>query len=400
MSVELSIVMPCLNEILTLPTCIRKARTYLETSGVEGEIIVADNGSTDGSIEAAESLGARVVHVPVKGYGAALSAGIHAARGRYVIMGDSDDSYDFLGLQPFVEKLREGYELVMGNRFKGGIQPGAMPFMHRFVGNPMLSALGRRIYDHEVCGDFYCGLRGFRKESIERLNVQSQGMEFALEMLIKAELFKLNITEVPTTLSPDGRDRKPHLKTYRDGWRSLRLYLMMSPRWSFGIPGLFALLLGGILLAVSVVAPLPVGLMALMVILGPTLAIVGYQAFQLAIFTKLIAIESGLHPPATKFALVRSPMALEALAIAAVFAGVAGLVATGFAVSHIAGHELCEDSLQIVAILVTTLSLSGLTLIAGFCFGVLRLLTERRKYPRKRRTDVATAIPSPPPEKA
>lgn len=388
---ELSIVMPCLNEILTLPTCIRKARSYLETSGVEGEIIVADNGSTDGSIEAAESLGARVVHVPVKGYGAALSAGIHAARGRYVIMGDSDDSYDFLGLQPFVDKLREGYDLVMGNRFKGGIKPGAMPFMHRFFGNPMLSALGRRIYEHDVCGDFYCGLRGFRKEAIERLHVQSQGMEFALEMLIKAELFKLNITEVPTTLSPDGRDRKPHLKTYRDGWRSLRLYLMMSPRWSFGIPGLFAMGLGLAMLVVCLSVALPVWAVALLGILGPSMAVVGYQAFLLAIFTKLIAIETGLHPPATKFGFLRGPVALEVLAGAAVLGGLVGLGGTAAGVVHIATHPGCEVAIELIALLVTVLSLSGLTLIAGFCFGVLRLLTERRRFPRKRRSDVAAA---------
>ncbi len=207
--------MPCLNEAKTLPICIGKAKRFLEESGIDGEIIVADNGSSDGSREIAEEMGARVIPVPIKGYGAALSKGIHAANGDFVIMGDSDDSYDFSGLQPFVDELRKGHDLVMGNRFLGGISPGAMPFMHRFVGNPMLSALGRRIYAHDICGDFYCGLRGFRKESIQELRIQSTGMEFALEMIIKAQLYGLKITEVPTTLSPDGRHREPHLRTYR-----------------------------------------------------------------------------------------------------------------------------------------------------------------------------------------
>ena len=254
---ELSVVMPCLNEAKTLPACIRKAQTFLRESGVDGEVIVADNGSTDGSPEIARELGARVVPVPAKGYGAALSEGIYEALGTFVIMGDSDDSYDFSALQPFVDKLREGFDLVMGNRFLGGISEGAMPFMHRYVGNPMLSALGRRIYGNVVCQDFYCGLRGFRKDTITRLNIQSTGMEFALEMIIKAELYELKITEVPTTLSRDGRGRKPHLRTYRDGWRSLRLYLLMSPRWTFGIPGIILSTLGLATLAASVLGFTP-----------------------------------------------------------------------------------------------------------------------------------------------
>ena len=229
--------MPCLNEARTLPGCINKAQLFLKEHGVPGEVIVADNGSTDGSVELAESLGARVVKVPVRGYGAALSAGTEAAAGKYVIMGDSDESYDFSALAPFVAKLREGYDLVMGNRYRGGISPGAMPPMHRYFGNPLLTALGRLFFSCRSCGDFYCGLRGFRKEAIETLALQSRGMEFALEMVIKSQMHGLRITEVPTTLSPDGRDRAPHLRRYRDGWRSLRFYLLMSPRWFFGYPG-------------------------------------------------------------------------------------------------------------------------------------------------------------------
>ncbi len=243
-SIELSILMPCLNEARTLPACIRKAQRFLEDHGVTGEVLVADNGSTDGSVESAESLKARVVRVPSRGYGAALAAGIEAADGRYVIMGDSDESYDFSALLPFVEKLRQGYDLVMGNRFRGGIAPGAMPPMHRYFGNPFLTAVGRLFFASRECGDFYCGLRGFRKEAILKLKLQSRGMEFALEMVIKASLHGLRMTEVPTTLSPDRRGRAPHLRRYSDGWRSLRFYLLMAPRWFFGIPGLALLVIG------------------------------------------------------------------------------------------------------------------------------------------------------------
>ncbi len=219
---ELTILMPCLNEAETIETCIRKARGYLERSGISGEIVIADNGSTDGSQAMAEALGARVIDVPVKGYGAALGAGIEAARGRYVIMGDSDDSYDFSRLDAFVEKLREGADLVMGNRFKGGIAPSAMPPLHRYLGNPVLSTIGRVFFRAPV-GDFHCGLRGFSRQAILGLKLNTPGMEFASEMVIKATIMGLKVTEVPTTLSPDGRSRPPHLRSWRDGWLHLKL---------------------------------------------------------------------------------------------------------------------------------------------------------------------------------
>src|SRR5690349_7284480 len=240
--------MPCLNEARTLGACIKKAQLFLKQHGVSGEIIVADNGSTDGSVEIAENLDARVVKAPVRGYGAALAAGTEAARGKYIIMGDSDESYDFSALTPFLEKLREGYDLVMGNRYRGGIASGAMPAMHRYFGNPLLTALGRLFFSCKESGDFYCGLRGFRKSAVQSLGLQSNGMEFALEMVIKAQMHDLRITEVPTTLSPYGRDRAPHLRRYRDGWRSLRFYLLMSPRWFFGYPGVI-LLTGGLIVS-------------------------------------------------------------------------------------------------------------------------------------------------------
>ena len=240
---ELTILMPCLNEAETLATCIDKARRYLDTSGIRGEILVADNGSTDGSREIAAEHGARVVAVAERGYGAALKAGIKAAAGRYVIMGDADDSYDFSNLHPFVAKLREGVELVMGNRFKGGIAPGAMPGLHKYLGNPVLSGIGRLFFKSPI-GDFHCGLRGFHRNAIAALGLESPGMEFASEMVVKATLRHKAIAEVPTTLSPDGRSRPPHLRSWRDGWRHLRFLMLFCPKWLFFYPGLVLLAAG------------------------------------------------------------------------------------------------------------------------------------------------------------
>lgn len=241
---ELTILMPCLNEAETLATCIRKARSFLEHHGVNGEVMVADNGSTDGSQEIARREGAVVVDVPARGYGAALLGGIRASRARYVIMGDADDSYDFTKLMAFVEKLREGADVVMGNRFKGGIAENAMPFLHRYLGNPVLSFLGRTFF-HIPVGDFHCGLRGFNRERIDALGLVTPGMEFASEMVVKSALAGYRIDEVPTTLRPDGRSRPPHLRTWHDGWRHLRFLLVFSPRHLYLIPGLLLLIVGG-----------------------------------------------------------------------------------------------------------------------------------------------------------
>src|SRR5512144_1263253 len=245
--IELTIVMPCLNEAETLEKCIVKAKAYLERAKINGEIVIGDNGSTDGSQEIAHRCGARVVDVPRRGYGAALMGAIEAAKGKYVIMGDSDDSYDFGNLDLYVEQLRAGKDLVMGNRFKGGIQPGAMPFLHKYLGNPVLSFIGRLFFRSSI-GDFHCGLRGFRRDLVSRLGLQTTGMEFASEMGVKSTRFGVKIAEVPTTLAPDGRSRPPHLRTWRDGWRHLRFLLIYSPRWLFVYPGIFLTALGALLL--------------------------------------------------------------------------------------------------------------------------------------------------------
>jgi hypothetical protein len=295
---ELTILMPCLNEAGTLEVCIKKAKRFLDDHHITGEVLIADNGSSDGSQDIATNLGARVVHVAERGYGAALIAGIDSAQGRYVIMGDSDDSYDFSDLLPFVEKLRQGYELVMGNRFQGGIQRHAMPALHRYLGNPILSFVGRLFFKSEI-GDFHCGLRGFSKNSIQRLGLQTPGMEFASEMVVKATLRGLQITEVPTKLYPDGRDRPPHLRSWRDGWRHLQFLLLFSPRWLFLHPGLVLLVTGTLLQAVLFFGSVRVGPVVLDIhtMLAAAMAtIVGTQMIWVGIFSKIVAIQKGLLP--------------------------------------------------------------------------------------------------------
>lgn len=240
---ELTILMPCLDEASTVETCIRKAQAYLDSRGIDGEVLVADNGSTDGSQAIAQASGARLVQVTGRGYGAALIGGIEASRGRFVIMGDADDSYDFTDLDEFLDRLRRGFKLVMGNRFKGGIRAGAMPPLNRYFGNPILTFIGRCLFPSPV-GDFHCGMRGFDRQAILDLGLRAAGMEFASEMVVKASLARLSVTEVPTTLSPDGRGRAPHLRPWRDGWRHLRFMLLRSPQWLFLYPGMGLSLVG------------------------------------------------------------------------------------------------------------------------------------------------------------
>lgn len=295
---ELTIVMPCLNEAETLKTCIDKAMKYLKDNNVSGEVVIGDNGSTDGSQEIARSCGARVVDIPRKGYGSALMGAILASNSKYVIMGDSDDSYDFSNLNPYIEKLRQGYDLVMGNRFKGGIAKGAMPFLHYYLGNPVLSFIGKLFFGGGI-NDFHCGLRGFRQDIVTLLNLQTTGMEFASEMVVKAQINKLKIIEVPTTLSPDGRSRPPHLRTWRDGWRHLRFLLLYSPKWLFLIPGLTLMILGFVMFAL--IENGPVQLMNMYfdtntLLYAGAFMVIGFQAVNFAVFTRIYAIQQGFLP--------------------------------------------------------------------------------------------------------
>ena len=312
-TLELSILMPCLNEAETLEICIEKAQKSLRELDIAGEVIIADNGSTDCSQDIATRMGARVVPVVVKGYGSALMGGIIAARGVYIIMGDADDSYDFSNLGPFVEKLRGGWDLVMGNRFQGGIKPGAMPPLHKYFGNPALTRIGQLFFSSPV-GDFNCGLRGFRRESILKLDLQTTGMEFAGEVVVKASIYKLRVTEVPTVLSPDGRSRPPHLRTWRDGWRNLRFMLVYSPRWLFLYPGAALMILGLIIVVwllpgTQKIAGISFDVHTLLY--GAIAIIIGFQAVTFAFFTKLFAISEKLLPEDPKLNKIFRYITLE-----------------------------------------------------------------------------------------
>jgi glycosyltransferase involved in cell wall biosynthesis len=319
--VELSVVMPCLNEAATVGICVKKALDALEQHGVRGEVIVADNGSTDGSQQIARALGARVVPVERRGYGSALQSGIAAARGQFILMGDADDTYDFAQLDQFVAKLREGYDLVMGNRFQGKILPGAMPALHRYLGNPVLTGLGRLFFESPV-RDFHCGLRAFRKDAIERLGLRTLGMEFASEMVVKASTFGLRVTEIPTTLAPDRRERAPHLRTWRDGWRHLRFLLLYSPRWLFLYPGIALIAFGILLSAALLPGPRRIGNVVFDVhtLLFAGMAIlIGFQSVLFATFTKIFAISEGLLPEDPRLTRMYKYITLEVGLLAGVF---------------------------------------------------------------------------------
>jgi len=334
---ELTVLMPCLNEAETLKACIDKAQAFLQRSGVAGEIVIADNGSTDGSQAIAQAAGARVVPVEQKGYGAALAGGIAAARGRFVIMGDADDSYDFLNLEPFVEKLRAGYQLVMGNRFWGGIEPGAMPWHHRYIGNPVLSFIGRMLFGSKA-RDFHCGLRGFDRSAILGLNLRTTGMEFASEMVVKATLSGLAVTEVPTTLKPDGRSRRPHLRSFRDGWRHLRFLLLFSPRWLFLYPGIallvFGLVLGAMLLGgpIHLTARITIDIHTFLV--AAMCVIVGLQSISFALIGRRFASRYGFIPPSGRFDRLLEALTLERILLVAIVLMLLGILALAWGVQQ------------------------------------------------------------------
>jgi glycosyltransferase involved in cell wall biosynthesis len=378
-SCELTILMPCLDEGETLATCIAKARSFLQRSGVSGEVLIADNGSTDDSVGIAERAGARVVHEARKGYGSALLAGIAAARGRYIIMGDADDSYDFTALDPFVATLRDGADLVMGNRFKGGIAPNAMPPLHRYLGNPVLSGVGRLFFRSPI-GDFHCGLRGFRAEAIRGLGLATDGMEFASEMIVRATVDGLRIAEVPATLSPDGRSRPPHLRSFRDGWRHLRFLLLLSPRWLFLYPGLLLMLAGlasmlWLLPGPRVVAGFGLGVNTL--IYSAAAIVCGFQATTFAIFAKIFASDARLLPTDPRARHFASAATLEIGMAAGVLLFLAGLAGAAYSIDLWSlasfGALNPEISLRIVAPSATAMIVGLQLVFSSFFLGVLAL---------------------------
>jgi hypothetical protein len=375
--VELSILMPCLNEAETVAICVQKALSFLLLNDLDGEVIVADNGSTDGSQALARAAGARVIDIAERGYGSALIGGILAARGRYVIMGDADDSYDLTALMPFLDRLRAGAELVMGNRFRGGIAPGAMPNLHRYLGNPVLSFVGRLFFRSGV-GDFHCGLRGFNRDSVLKLGLQASGMEFASELVVKATLAGQRIEEVPTTLSPDGRSRPPHLRSWRDGWRHLRFLLLFSPRWLFLYPGLVVLVLGLVTGAAIIPGPLAIGGVKLDVdtlAAASAMVIIGMQAVLFALFTSVYASNEGFLPPSAAVKRLLRIWTLErglavggALGLGGLAGGIASLVIWS---GYTFGRLPYDSVLRLVLPSATALVLSCQLVLGTFFLSIL-----------------------------
>jgi glycosyltransferase involved in cell wall biosynthesis len=383
---EVSIVMPCLNESETVGVCVSKAVNWLKSHDVQGEVIVADNGSTDASQEIATSHGARVVNVVPRGYGSALMGGIAAARGKFIIMGDADDSYDFSDLGSFLTQLRAGADLVQGCRLSGGggrVMPGAMPKLHLWWGNPMFSAMGRRWFNAPI-HDIYCGLRGFTQKSYERLGLKSTGMAFATEMIIKASLFGEKITEVPITLYPDGRKmQKPHLRTFRDGWRTLRLFLMYSPRWLFVLPGIGLLILGlaAYALALPGVSIFGANLDAHTLLFGSLAMLCGFNSIWFAVMVKLFAAGKGMLPEDPALNRFRKLVTLERGLAVALIAGLFGvallLIAiddwrrTGF------GHLNYSSEMRLVIPGATLTALSFQAILSIFFIDILDLDRKR-----------------------
>jgi glycosyltransferase involved in cell wall biosynthesis len=377
--IEVCVVMPCLNEAETLEACVGKAQRTLRDHHIAGEVIVADNGSTDGSQEIARRLGAQVVEVKEKGYGSALMGGIQAGRGKFIIMGDADSSYDFAHIPLFLEKLREGYDLVVGNRFKGGIAREAMPLLHRYFGNPILTWIGRLFFRCPT-GDIYCGLRGFNREAILQMDPRTTGMEFAIEMVVKATLLGLRVAEVPTTLSPDGRSRPPHLRTWRDGWRTLRFMLLYSPRWLFLYPGALLMLIG--LGTALWLLPGPRTVRGLTfdahTLLYAAMAVLtGFQAIWFAVCAKTFAITEGLLPEDALFDKLFRVFTLETgLVVAAVFI-IGGLGGSVYAVYvwGLRGFGPLDypSTLRMVIPAVVAITLGVQTLFSSFFVSLLGL---------------------------
>jgi hypothetical protein len=381
--VELTVVMPCLNEAETVATCVAKAARFIAENGISGEVVVADNGSTDGSQRLAEQAGARVADVAEKGYGNALMGGILAARGKYVIMGDSDDSYDFSNLMPFVAELRNGADLVMGNRFKGGIEPGAMPPLHRYLGNPVLSFAGRLFFRSPI-GDFHCGLRGFRRQSALDLNLQATGMEFASEMVVKATLAKQRVSEVPTTLAKDGRSHPPHLRSWRDGWRHLRFLLLFSPRWLFFLPGLALLIAGLVIGAIVAPGPVKVGGVTFDVdtlVAASAMVVIGFQSVLFWLFTQVYAGSEGFLPEEPKVQRILGKLSLERGLLSGLVIGAVGLVGLVFSLTYWQaknfGQLNYEHALRLMIPSVTALIVSCQLILGTFFLSILGIKQTR-----------------------
>jgi hypothetical protein len=380
---ELTILMPCLDEAETLGLCIDKACAFLWRSGVRGEVVIADNGSTDGSQEIARARGARVVRVAERGYGAALIAGIKAARGRFVIMGDADDSYDFANLDAFMEKLREGNDVVMGNRFRGGIAESAMPRLHRYLGNPALSFVGRLFFRSPI-GDFHCGLRGVSRDAVLGLGLRSPGMEFASEMVVKATLAGLSVAEVPTTLSADGRSRPPHLKSWRDGWRHLKLLLEFAPHWLFLYPGGTLACMGLLLTAALLPGPLTLGEITLdtaTLLLAVAAILVGTQLVLFYMVAKTAAVSAGKLPASPRYEAMSPMLTVDRLCLVGGSLFVAGAVVTLVAIVRwmLVGFGDLETGMNIRFAAAATLlmALGVQTATAGFLIGLVRTTTEQ-----------------------
>jgi hypothetical protein len=404
-ALELTVLMPCLNEAETVAGCVRRAASFLAEHHLDGEVVVADNGSTDGSQLLAREAGARVVAVAEPGYGNALMGGIAAARGRYVIMGDADDSYDFAALMPFVDRLRAGADLVMGNRFLGGIAPGAMPALHRYVGNPVLSFLGRLFFRAKI-GDFHCGLRGVRRDSALALGLQASGMEFASEMVVKAALARQRVEEVPTTLSPDGRSRPPHLRSWRDGWRHLRFLLLFSPRWLFLIPGVIMFVVGLVLSLTMTSAPSrsTVGYDVDVIVGASSMMVIGFQSVLFSIFTRIYAIGQGFLPERTAISRLLAAWSLERMLLAGALLALASV--TGLIVSYAEwrGGDLgrsgearallaYESTLRLLVPSATMLVLSCQVMLSAFFLGILGI--RHARHPLLADGVASVSVPAP-----
>ncbi|MGD0278492.1 MAG: glycosyltransferase family 2 protein [Smithella sp.] len=383
---QLTILMPCLNEAETLALCINKANAWISHSRIQAEVLIADNGSTDGSQAIAESLGARVIQVSQRGYGSALFHGCMAAKGEWIIMGDSDDSYDFSNLDPFIEKLQEGFDLVMGNRFSGGIAPGAMPWKNRYIGNPILTWVGRLLFKCPA-KDFHCGLRGFRKDAFLRMDLRTTGMEFASEMVIKANLFGMRIAEVPTTLSKDGRSRPPHLLPWRDGWRHLRFMLLFSPLWLFFIPGAALFLVSMVGYAALLYGPLKIGSVVFDVhtlFFAEAGLVLGFLAATLGVIIRMFGIRERLLQEHSLFEKLRTSPTLEIGGGVGILMMLGGLyfgfdaLMTWNAANF--GPLSPGELLRTICFSTTLIMLGGITLMTSLIMGFLALPSREQRF--------------------